>query len=155
MFFCAAVVWLAAGAFSVSRTAAADDGSGPILDLVQEMQNQWNAGNIDAYLAVYDPGNATTVIFGNTVLKGWSALAETFKAAYPDPVRMGRYRVESTAVEFLTPELALASGRFRHEFPDLIVNGAYTQVFRRTEEGRWRIVHEHTSRGHAATEAAD
>lgn len=154
------ILWVAAclfaaGAIADERAAAANDNVRPILDLVQQMQSHWNAGDIDAYLAAYEPAEATTVLFGNTVLKGWNSLAEAFKAAYPDPFRMGRYRVESTTVRFLTPELAVASGTFRHDFPDLIVNGAYTQVFRRTDEGGWRIVHEHTSRGHGSAAAGD
>jgi ketosteroid isomerase-like protein len=116
---------------------------------LQRLEEDWNRGDMEAYLAAHLRDPALTVVAGNTLLRGWDAFAARYRAAWPDAHAMGRFHVGEFAVQPLGPGLVLASGQFEHRFPDLHIHGAFTHLYREIAPGTWRIAHEHTSRGTA------
>ena len=115
--------------------------------LTFRLQNDWNSGDMEGYLAAYwkDPG--VSMMFGDTGLRGWQAIADLFRATWATEHAMGDFSTRDVAVKVLDDETAISSGAFRHVFPAETVEGAFTQVWRRYGD-RWLIVHEHTSRKH-------
>jgi ketosteroid isomerase-like protein len=119
--------------------------------VVGKLQDDWNRGDMEAYLAAYANTAATALLSGNTPLRSWQKIAEVYRHSYPDPRAMGRFEVRTLEVRPGEGGYAIASGTFQHTFPTLLVDGAFTLVLERDTSGRWLIVHEHTSRGGATT----
>jgi hypothetical protein len=70
-----------------------------------------------------------------------------FRSSYPDPVRMGQFSIDRIDVLFIREDAAVAYGNFTHVFPTETIKGGFSHVLSLTEEGRWLIRHERTSRG--------
>jgi hypothetical protein len=115
--------------------------------LLQRLAADWNRGDMDAYLAHYWRDPDLRVVSGNSVIAGWEALASAYRGAYPDAHEMGRFSVDDFGVIACPGGTLLCCGRFRHQFPALLVDGAFTHALREVPGQGWRIVHEHTSRG--------
>ena len=117
-----------------------------IRDFTAKLQDDWNAGDMGAYLATYHNSTETSLMFGGGGLRGWQAIADLFTATWKTEAAMGDFTVEDMTVFFGGSGTVIASGTFEHVFPDQTVNGAFTHVWRQVEPGQWRIIHEHTSR---------
>jgi ketosteroid isomerase-like protein len=112
-----------------------------------KLEQDWNRGDMEAYLAAHLQDPELTVVAGNTLLRGWDAFAARYRTAWPDPRAMGTFHVGAYRLQALAPGLVLASGVFEHRFPVLHVDGAFTHIYRKISPGVWKIAHEHTSRG--------
>lgn len=115
--------------------------------VVRSLQEHWNRGDMDAYLARYEAAETLRLTFGNTIVEGWDALNTLFRASYPDPERMGRFTIDRLDTRVIDGDTAIAYGNFTHVFPHETVKGGFSHVLRRSESGDWVIVHERTSRG--------
>lgn len=118
-----------------------------ILALTAKLAQDWNGGDMAAYLAAYRSGPDTSLLFGDRSLRGWQEIHDLFTTTWTTEEAMGDFSTDAVAVTFAGSDVAIASGRFEHVFPDETINGAFSHVWHRGEDG-WRIVHEHTSRKH-------
>jgi limonene-1,2-epoxide hydrolase len=115
--------------------------------LTEKLQVDWNGGDMEAYLDAYWKDESTSLLFGKSALRGWQAIADLFRSSWTTEEAMGDFSTGELAVRFTGTDLAIVSGPFQHVFPAETINGSFTHVWRRFEDGRWLIVHEHTSRG--------
>lgn len=115
--------------------------------VIMRLQETWNKGDMTGYLAQYYQTPSMSLSFGNTVVQGWPALNDLFRASYPDPVRMGRFTIDQIDVTVLSATTAVAYGNFTHVFPTETIKGGFTHVLSQGADGIWRIQHERTSRG--------
>lgn len=146
-----AIALLLLTVLTTGASARAADPSAEVRAVVGALQADWNRGDMEAYLGAYARGEHTALLSGNSALRSWEAIAAVYRKSYPDPVAMGRFEVTALDVQLRPGGHAIASGRFQHTFPQLFVDGAFTLVLERDAAGQWKIVHEHTSRGGAAT----
>ncbi len=117
-----------------------------ILALTEKLQTDWNGGDMGAYLDAYWNDEGLSLLFGDKAVRGWQALSDLFTSSWTTEEQMGNFKINTLAVRFPQADIAIASGGFEHQFPDLKIVGGFTHVWRRSEDGRWLIVHEHTSR---------
>jgi uncharacterized protein (TIGR02246 family) len=115
--------------------------------VIRSLQEHWNRGDMDAYLARYEAADTLRLTFGNTIIEGRDALDALFRASYPDPERMGRFTIERLDTRIIDADTAIAHGNFTHVFPHETVRGGFSHVLHRSASGEWVIVHERTSRG--------
>ena len=124
-----------------------------VIQAVRKLEADWNRGDMEAYLAAYARTPEVALLSGNKPLRSWQQIAEVYRSSFPDPKAMGQFHVKTLEVQAgADGSFAIASGTFEHRFPALFVDGAFTLVYARDGAGRWLIVHEHTSRGAAATQ---
>jgi len=104
----------------------------------------WNRGDVDAFMAGYWKSDATEFVGATGVVRGWQAVLERYKKAYPDRQAMGTLTFSDLEVNLLCPTVALVTGHFHLQREKDQPSGVFTLVFRKFPEG-WRIISDHTS----------
>lgn len=117
--------------------------------IIDQLQIDWNGGDMDAYLGAYWNSDEFSLMFGSTGIRGWQAVHDLFNGNWKTEEAMGDFVIQDLEIRFSGPDMAIASGRFEHQFPDEKIIGGFTHVLRRFDGEGWRIIHEHTSRGEA------
>ncbi len=120
-----------------------------IRDLTDNLQSDWNAGDMEGYLASYWNSADLSIMFGNQSVRGWNAMAEMFRGAWSTDEAMGDFTARDVVIRQIGPDTVISSGQFTHVFPAETVDGSFTHVWKHQADGQWRIAHEHTSRGSA------
>jgi limonene-1,2-epoxide hydrolase len=136
----------ALGVAGKPAAAQPDKAVAEVLAFLQKLQKDWNSGDMQAYLDAYWDDEDLAIVFGDKVVLGKKAMTAMFTSAWPDEVKMGNFATEDEHVTILDPNFAIVDGKFRHQFTDSVVAGAFTHILKRRENGDWKIVHEHTSR---------
>lgn len=137
---CAFVLSIAA-----STAARADDAADVRAEIAREA-DAWNRGDLDGYLSGYERA-ATTTMVGQTLVRGWDAIAARYREKYGDRARMGRLAFSELEVRPLGAAWALAIGHWalaRDAAAGGPVGGWFTLTLHKTRDG-WRIVVDHTS----------
>jgi uncharacterized protein (TIGR02246 family) len=116
--------------------------------LVRSAAN-WNRGDLDAFVADYLSGDTTTYVGGRGILRGTPPI----RAAYAPRFAPGGVRDSLSFVlldvDPLAPDVVNVIARYvlaRHVVGrDSVTATGPTSLVMRRVEGRWRIVHDHSS----------
>jgi len=118
-----------------------------VTDVLEAQQAAWNAGDVEAFMARgYQESPELTFLSGGDWTRGYAPVLARYRRNYVEgDRRMGRLAFADLEVEPLGRHHALARGRWAldlggGEGP----SGLFTLVLREID-GRWRIVHDHTS----------
>src|SRR5215467_3402173 len=115
-----------------------------IQSVLTAQQNAWNRGDIDAFMNGYARSASTVFVSEDEVRRGWEAVRERYRVKYSDRAKMGALSFSEIEVTMLSPDAAVALGRWRLKRASDEPHGRFTMIFKRLPEG-WRIVHDHTS----------
>jgi uncharacterized protein (TIGR02246 family) len=115
-----------------------------ILEVLNNQQVNWNAGDVDAFLDGY--WRAPDVTFSGTsgMARGWDAVRARYKKIYADRGAMGQLDFSALEFRFLGADAALVLGHWHLARAKGDLGGVFTLVWQRFPEG-WRIIHDHTS----------
>lgn len=105
----------------------------------------WNRGDLETFMEGY--WNSPDLVFtsGGRVQRGWQTTLDRYRAAYGERTEtMGRLMFTDLEVNELERESAWVLGRWRLETDAEPRGGVFSLVFRRID-GRWLIVHDHTT----------
>jgi ketosteroid isomerase-like protein len=133
---------LAAGCQTTDYSSA--DAEAQIRTALQQQVRDWNAGNLAGFMEIYAKSDDTRFASGGEVFRGWQAVFDRYRKKYSDRAAMGTLTFSDLEVNILTPDAALAFGRWRLKRQTDEPSGLFTLLFRRRAEG-WLIVHDHTS----------
>lgn len=142
--------WLVLAAISACATGGGGNGAGdprPAIERVLDVQAEaWNRGDLDAFMDGYWRSPDLIFTSGGAVQRGWQTTLDRYRASYgTSPETMGRLTFSDLEVHPLGPGAAWALGRWGLEHGDGgTVGGVFSLVFREID-GRWVIVHDHTS----------
>jgi len=103
----------------------------------------WNRGDIESYLEGYIKSPELIFASRGTFSRGWDPLLERYKVAYPQG-NMGVLRFDGVEVHMISDDTAWVIGSWWLEMEDSSPHGAFTLIFKRTDDG-WRIIHDHSS----------
>lgn len=123
--------------------ADADD----IRTVLDRQAEDWNRGDIIAFLRGYDRSAEITFLGQSGVSRGFDGVQQRYQRNYATPEKMGKLRFSEIEVRTLGDNHALVLGKFEltrapeHGGP---ASGRFTLVFVKRPEG-WRILHDHTS----------
>ena len=114
--------------------------------MLQRSAADWNHGDLGGFMSDYAKDSLTSYVAGAHVQYGWQPLYDRYQKNYFAP---GQARdslsFEELHVRVLTPDLALATARFKLSRGDTTVaSGPFTLVLQRQGD-RWKILHDHTS----------
>jgi uncharacterized protein (TIGR02246 family) len=132
--------------FACLAPAAAQLQPDEVLRVVQKSAEDWNRGDLNAFMQCYEQSEETTFV-GTEVSRGTSAVLARYRRAYPDTTAMGKTTFTELKVRPLSAELAIVTGRFtlvRKQELGGNKTGLFTLVMRKTRLG-WRVIHDHTS----------
>lgn len=104
----------------------------------------WNRDDINAFMQGYWKSDKTEFVGSNGILRGWQAVLDRYRKAYPDGRAMGTLTFSGLEITVLSPTAALVLGKWRLDREADHPGGVFTLVFRKFPEG-WRIINDHTS----------
>jgi ketosteroid isomerase-like protein len=149
-----AAVLLAACASGRGTGAGSGGGAGgsaadprPAIERVlTEQAAAWNRGDLQAFMDGYWRSPELVFTSGGNVQRGWQTTLDRYVASYgTSPETMGRLTFSELEIHPLGDGAAWALGRWRLEYDGAeSPGGVFSLVFREID-GRWLIVHDHTS----------
>jgi uncharacterized protein (TIGR02246 family) len=122
---------------------------GEIEAMLSRAAINWNRGDLDAFVADYLPGDGTTYVGGRSILRGTAPI----RAAYAPRFATGAVRDSLSFVlldvDALAPNLVNVVATYvlarRLDGRDSVTARGPTSLVMRRVDGRWRIVHDHSS----------
>ena len=125
---------------------AAADPRPAIQKVLDDQVAAWNRGDIEAFMDGYWESPDLVFTSGGNVQRGWQTTLDRYRATYGNsPETMGRLSFSDLEIHPLGDEAAWALGRWHlDDAGGKAMGGVFSLVFRRVD-GRWLIVHDHTS----------
>jgi len=112
--------------------------------LLDQQAAAWNRGDLSAFMAGYWHSSETTFAGPSGIQRGYDAVLERYRHAYPDRTAMGQLTFSDLEIHMLSPEAAFVLGRWQLKRANDTPGGVFTLILCRLPEG-WRIIHDHTS----------
>jgi uncharacterized protein (TIGR02246 family) len=132
----------AAGAKAPGQDAAM---RGAIEAVFRAQQDAWNRGDVRAFMDHYWKSDDLTFSSGGKTTRGWQATLAGYLERYPTREKMGQLTLSGLEITPLGDAAALVLGQWKLDRQSEPVGGNFTLVLRKID-GRWVIVHDHTSR---------
>jgi beta-aspartyl-peptidase (threonine type) len=129
----------------VAQSAGNSDAS-EIRQVIEQQQQAWNRGGLEAFMAGYWNSPELTFFSGAHESKGWQAALDRYKKSYQSAGHeMGKLEFENLRIEMLGPDAAFVRGEFHLTMSDgKTPRGLFTLIFRKFPGG-WKIVHDHSA----------
>lgn len=142
----AALAACASGGSATDSGGAAADPRPAIQKVLDDQVAAWNRGDIEAFMDGYWESPDLVFTSGGNVQRGWQTTLERYRASYgTSPETMGRLSFSDLEIHPLGDEAAWALGHWHlDDAGGKAMGGVFSLVFRRVD-GRWLIVHDHTS----------
>jgi len=128
----------------VPKSPEEDKNVAAVRAVIESQAAAWNRGDIEGYMEGYAKEDATEFVSGDTIMRGWQAVLERYKARYDSRAKMGALTFSELEIKPLSYYYIMATGRWQLARDADAPHGRFTLIFRRTPAG-WRIVHDHTS----------
>lgn len=138
----AAVFCAMAGSAGLSSAPLGDESQ--IREVLTVQAAAWNRGDVDAFMLGYHNSDETVFVGANGVTRGWQAVLERYRKAYPDRKAMGQLTFSNLEVHLVCRDAAFAIGQFQLQRENDRPAGVFTLNFRKYAEG-WKIVADHTT----------
>jgi beta-aspartyl-peptidase (threonine type) len=130
------------GAGSGEKDAAARS---EIKAVFRAQVDAWNRGDVDAFMEHYWKSDELTFSSRGRTTRGWQATLDGYRKRYPTREKMGRLTLDGLEITPLEGVAALVLGEWKLDRASEPIGGNFTLVLRKID-GRWVIVHDHTSR---------
>lgn len=138
--FCAALLPARA-----TRAAQHDQSDASAIRAVLDMQvAAWNRGDIPTFMTSYWKSDKTEFVGASGVFRGWQAVLDRYKRAYPDRKTMGQVHFSDLEIHVTSPATAFAVGQYHLQRQSGPVSGIFTLEFRKFPDG-WKIIVDHTT----------
>ncbi len=131
-------------AFALCGCTKRMDTRSAVTAVVQKQAQDWNNGDLHAFMEGYWNSGELTFASVGLVERGWQATLERFDRRYPSPDKMGTVAFDILRLEPLGEHAAWVLGKWSLEHPDGDRDGVFTLVLKEVQ-GSWVIVHDHTS----------
>lgn len=141
------VVLIAAACASAPPTVTPDiqaRESAKILALLEAQDKAWNRGDIDGFMAGYWQSEELRFASGGDVTRGYAGTLARYKARYSDRALMGTLNTTDHEIILLSPDAAVAHGRWQLTRENDTPGGLYTLVLRKNG-GEWVIISDTTT----------
>ena len=150
-----AITLLLAAAIAACRTGGETTASGSnssVVTLASQITSQlnraaddWNRGDLEAFLSDYAAESTTTFVDGRRARHGFEFIRQNYAPRFAPGARRDSLRFEEVEARHLSPGLALVTARFVLTRGDTVTaSGPFTLVMEQRPAG-WRILHDHTS----------
>ena len=139
------VVWVVAVCWWVRDNVLRIAAHSSSYDVVARQKYAWNEGRLEDFMAEYWKSDDLTFFSGGTVTKGWQATLDRYRKRYQaDGKEMGELTFDDIQVDVISTDAATVRGRWKVVTSKETAEGLFTLLVRRLD-GRWVIVHDHTS----------
>ncbi len=125
--------------------ASADQVRAAVEEVLKTQEKAWNDGDLDAFMAHYWKSDALTFSSGGKTTRGWQATMDRYRERYATRALMGKLTLSNFETTPLGDSAALVLGKWAVERDSNPLAGNFSIVLRRID-GRWVVIHDHTSR---------
>jgi len=133
------LLWL-----GVPATAESTDSS--IRKTIDDQVAAWNRGDIEGFMDGYLRSDDLVFTSGGRVRRGWDTTLQKYKERYGTaPETMGTLGFDGIEVHMLGSDAAWVLGQWKLTWPDNSTEGGVFTLVMQKLEGRWKVVHDHTS----------
>ena len=115
-----------------------------ILSLLEEQDLAWNAGDIEGFMAGYWKSPELRFASGGNITRGWDETLARYQARYGASDEMGTLTTSDHDIQILSPDAAIAHGKWQLDWKGRKPWGLYTLVLRKVD-GDWFIVSDTTT----------
>ena len=115
-----------------------------VRNLLNEQANEWNNGNIAAFMETYWKSDSLMFVGKSGVTYGWQKTMDNYKRNYPDTATMGKLKFDLLEVKRLSTMYFFVVGKWHLTRSIGDIGGAFTLLFRKIKN-RWLIVADHSS----------
>ena len=116
-----------------------------VLDVLVHGARAWNAGDLDDFVSDYLPDSNTTFITKTGVLHGIAAIRGVYAARFAPGAQRDSLHFQGVEVDVLGPDVVNTIAWYVLTRGDSITARGPTSLVMRRVNGRWRIVHDHSS----------
>ena len=116
------------------------------VDVTAELKKSvagWNAGNLDAFMAVYAEG--ATFARPDGFIRGKAAIRELYAPAFAPGVDRDLLVLERLETQPISADAVLVKGIYSNMRQGKVTRRGTTTLLMRLIGGQWRIVHDHSS----------
>jgi uncharacterized protein (TIGR02246 family) len=114
--------------------------------VLTNMDDQWNAHDIDGYMAAFWKSPQLFVVVQAEQYQGWDILYKAYKTGFTDPNAMGTSESSRIQIKRVGPDLAIASNWWSISYPNskIHVVGNTMMDLQKFSDG-WKIIAAHSS----------
>lgn len=112
--------------------------------VLDRQQEDWNRGDIRAFMDGYWKDERLRFASGGSVTEGWQSTLDRYLKRYTDRAKMGMLTFTDLDIQVLGGDAGMVFGRWKLTRENDTPNGLFTLIFRKID-GAWAIVHDHTS----------
>jgi len=132
-------------ALAIAVPSFAETSEQAITSLITRQAEAWNRGDLEGFMDGYLKSDELVFTSSSRVRRGWQVTFDAYKKRYGSAKEtMGRLTFSKLEVHLLGDDAAWVLGRWDLAGPKESAGGIFTLVLRRTD-GRWLVVHDHTS----------
>jgi ketosteroid isomerase-like protein len=115
-----------------------------IRKILTSQTEQWNNGNLDAFMVGYWNNDSLLFVGKNGPTYGYKNTLANYKKGYPDTVAMGKLKFNILKVQSLAPDCYFVLGKFMLQRSIGNLSGHFTLLFKKIDQ-QWVIVVDHSS----------
>ncbi len=116
----------------------------PVLKVIRDQEAAWNDGDIERFMQHYCKSDRLTFSSGGKTTRGWKNTMANYRRRYPTKEKMGNVLFDNLEVFTLGDKAALVLGQYHLKRKSDPLDGNFSLVFEKID-GRWVIIHDHTS----------
>jgi ketosteroid isomerase-like protein len=115
-----------------------------IRSVLDKQTQEWNRGNIDAFMVGYWNNDSLMFVGQSGVTYGYEQTKNNYKKNYSDTAKMGKLTFNILQVKPLSADYYFVLGKWYLKRSVGDVSGHYTLIFRKIN-GKWLIISDHSS----------
>lgn len=123
---------------------AQDKNKQAILSVLKRQTEDWNRGNIEAFMVGYWNNDSLMFVGRSGVTYGYKKTLENYRKNYSDTAQMGKLSFDILQVKRLSGEYYFVVGKWFLKRSVGDIGGHYNLLFRKIN-GKWVIVTDHSS----------
>lgn len=115
-----------------------------VKSILFRQQNDWNKGDIDAFMNGYWASDNLKFIGANGITYGYTATLKNYHKRYPDRATMGQLTFGIKSVEKLSRKAIMLVGTWDLDRESGAIGGYFTLMWKKVK-GEWVVIADHTS----------
>ncbi len=115
-----------------------------IKKILIQQQDDWNNGNIDAFMKAYWKSDKLQFGGANGITWGWQKTLDGYKKSYPDKTATGKLTFQIKDITQHSRKVVSLTGSWELEREKDQPGGHFLLIWRKIK-GEWKIVADHTS----------
>jgi uncharacterized protein (TIGR02246 family) len=142
----ATTLLLASGCASKPASSAQKPGATQNLEIAAEFEQSaagWNAGNLDAFMAIY--ADDATFARADGFVRGKPAIRELYAPVFVPGTPRDSLAMEQLEISPISTDFVLVRGIYRNMREGQITRRGTTSLLMRLTAGHWRVIHDHSS----------